>query len=57
MAEASGAGGGIDRKAEERMEFSTSKEVTVNPTFESMSLKGAPSRYRRLMPIARADIL
>ena len=41
MAEASGTGGGgIDRKAEERMEFSTSKEVTVNPTFESMSLKG-----------------
>jgi hypothetical protein len=31
---------GIDRKAEERMEFSTSKEVTVHPTFESMSLKG-----------------
>lgn len=37
MAEGSG---GIDRKAEERMEFSTSKEVTVHPTFESMSLKG-----------------
>lgn len=36
MAEA----GGIDRKAEERMEFNTSKEVTVHPTFESMSLKG-----------------
>lgn len=33
-------GSGIDRKAEERMEFSTSKEVTVHPTFESMSLKG-----------------
>lgn len=33
-------GGGIDRKAEERMEFNTSKEVTVHPTFESMSLKG-----------------
>lgn len=32
--------GGIDRKAEEKMEFSTSKEVTVHPTFESMSLKG-----------------
>lgn len=31
---------GIDRKADERMEFSTSKEVTVHPTFESMSLKG-----------------
>lgn len=34
------AAGGIDRKADERMEFSTSKEVTVHPTFESMSLKG-----------------
>lgn len=32
---------GIDRKAEEKMEFSTSKEVTVHPTFESMSLKGS----------------
>lgn len=32
--------GGIDRKADERMEFSTSKGVTVHPTFESMSLKG-----------------
>lgn len=32
--------GGIDRKADERMEFSTSKEVTVHPTFEAMSLKG-----------------
>jgi ATP-dependent RNA helicase len=40
MAEASSATGGIDRKADERMEFSTSKEVTVHPTFESMSLKG-----------------
>lgn len=30
---------GIDRKAEERMEFSTSKEVTVAPTFEAMHLK------------------
>ena len=34
------AEGGIDRRAEEKMEFSTSKEVTVHPTFESMSLKG-----------------
>lgn len=34
------AEGGIDRKAEERMEFSTSKEVTVAPTFELMHLKG-----------------
>lgn len=33
-------GPGIDRKAEERMEFTTSKEVTVHPTFEAMSLKG-----------------
>lgn len=33
-------GSGIDRKAEERMEFTTSKEVTVHPTFESMALKG-----------------
>jgi hypothetical protein len=31
---------GIDRKAEERMEFSTSKDVTVIPTFSDMSLKG-----------------
>lgn len=30
---------GIDRKADERMEFSTSKEVTVAPTFENMMLK------------------
>ena len=33
-------GPGIDRKADERMEFTTSKEVTVHPTFEAMSLKG-----------------
>lgn len=46
MAEASSSG--IDRKADERMEFSTSKEVTVHPTFESMSLKGT-----RLPPIDR----
>ncbi|TRX89472.1 hypothetical protein FHL15_009641 [Xylaria flabelliformis] len=32
-------GGGIDRRADEKMEFSTSKEVTVHPTFEAMSLK------------------
>lgn len=31
---------GIDRKAEERMEFSTSKDVTVVPTFSDMHLKG-----------------
>jgi ATP-dependent RNA helicase len=34
------AEGGIDRKADEKIQFSTSKEVTVHPTFESMSLKG-----------------
>jgi hypothetical protein len=33
------AEGGIDRKMEERMEFSTSKEVKVAPTFEAMHLK------------------
>ncbi len=41
MAEAS-TSGGIDRKAEEKMEFSTSNEVTIHPTFESMALKGEP---------------
>jgi len=30
---------GIDRKADERMEFNTSKEVQVAPTFEAMHLK------------------
>ncbi|EAT81633.2 hypothetical protein SNOG_11134 [Parastagonospora nodorum SN15] len=30
---------GIDRNADEKMEFSTSKEVTVAPTFEAMHLK------------------
>lgn len=38
-------GGGIDRKADERMEFNTSKEVTVHPTFESMSLKGKSTAH------------
>ena len=33
------ADSGIDRKMEEKMEFNTSKEVTVAPTFEQMSLK------------------
>lgn len=28
------AEGGIDRKADERMEFTTSKDVTVAPTFQ-----------------------
>lgn len=46
MAEA----GGIDRKAEERMEFNTSKEVTVHPTFESMSLKGKALFALRTLP-------
>jgi hypothetical protein len=43
------ADSGIDRKADEKMEFSTSKEVTVHPTFESMSLKG---RYRMRQVLA-----
>jgi ATP-dependent RNA helicase len=30
---------GIDRKADARLEFTTSAEVTVAPTFESMQLK------------------
>jgi hypothetical protein len=34
-------GAGMDRKADEKIQFSTSKEVTVHPTFEPMSLKGA----------------
>lgn len=37
---------GIDRKAEERMEFTTSKDVTVAPTFQdsknSLSLYSCP---------------
>lgn len=32
------AEGGIDRKAEERMEFTTSKDVTVAPTFQDSKL-------------------
>ena len=32
-------GAGIDMRAEEKMEFNTSREVTVAPTFEQMSLK------------------
>lgn len=42
------AEGGIDRKADEKLTFSTSKEVTVHPTFESMSLKGRISKLERL---------
>ena len=30
---------GIDRREDSRLEFSTSKEVTVAPTFEAMHLK------------------
>ena len=30
---------GIDRREDQRLEFSTSKEVTVAPTFEAMHLK------------------
>jgi ATP-dependent RNA helicase len=30
---------GIDRRTDDRLEFSTSKEVTVAPTFEDMHLK------------------
>jgi len=30
---------GIDRREDQRLEFSTSKEVTVAPTFEAMQLK------------------
>jgi hypothetical protein len=41
------ADGGIDRKADEKIQFSTSKEVTVHPTFESMSLKG---KFCRIAP-------
>jgi ATP-dependent RNA helicase len=35
---------GIDRKADERMEFTTSKEVVVSPTFQDMHLKGKDCR-------------
>lgn len=48
--------GGIDRKADERMEFSTSKEVTVHPTFESMSLKGNECSQRNVI-VLREDSL
>jgi hypothetical protein len=41
------AEGGIDRKADEKIQFSTSKEVTVHPTFESMSLKGKSMARQR----------
>lgn len=45
-------GPGIDRKADERMEFTTSKEVTVHPTFEAMSLKGESTS--RFLPSSHA---
>lgn len=45
------ADGGIDRKADEKIQFSTSKEVTVHPTFESMSLKGMLCRTEFLCVI------
>jgi len=35
------AEGGIDRREDARLEFTTSPEVTVAPTFESMHLKDA----------------
>jgi hypothetical protein len=44
-------GAGIDRKADEKIQFSTSKEVTVHPTFESMALKGAS--HTKLLPSLR----
>jgi len=37
---------GIDRAADERMEFTTSKDVTVAPTFAAMHLKGNSSPTR-----------
>ena len=37
------AEGGIDRKADERMEFTTSKDVTVAPTFTDS--KSQPNPY------------
>lgn len=39
---------GIDRKAEERMDFSTSKEVTVAPTCVYTKGKGLPGFQRGL---------
>lgn len=48
------ADGGIDRKADEKIQFSTSKEVTVHPTFESMSLKG---KFCRIAPFSVVVVL
>jgi hypothetical protein len=31
---------GIDRKVDEKMEFTTSKDVVVSPTFQDLHLKG-----------------
>lgn len=44
------ADAGIDREAEKRMEFTTSKEVNVSPTFEAMHLKGMRSSSTTLQP-------
>lgn len=49
------AEGGIDRRADEKMEFSTSKEVTVHPTFESMSLKGELHYQLSCVWLSRVD--
>jgi len=50
------AEGGIDRKADEKMEFTTSKDVVVSPTFQDMHLKGiAWSQYYN--PVPRNDNL
>lgn len=44
---------GIDRKQDERLEFSTSKEVSVAPTFEAMHLVSIGRRSHARM---RADL-
>lgn len=41
-------GSGIDRKADDRMEFTTSADVTVAPTFQDMHLKGIFTTIRIL---------
>lgn len=41
--EEGGTSSGIDRSADERLEITTSKDVSVHPTFASMSLKGTPA--------------
>ena len=42
------AEGGIDRKADERMEFTTSKDVTVAPTFQESVFLFRSSQEQRL---------